>query len=329
MCTSISQTASNGTHVFARTMDWSQLQSSLLFIPRNYKWHSAFDNKKHTSQYAMIGVGHDNSSQIDVLDGVNEYGLSIQKLTFKNGSKLIVNPTNTKTSLAPFELPLYLLGCFKSIADIEGHLAEIQLMSGKNAVKSYGDPELHYAAMDPTGRTILLEPTEQPLKLEENPVGVATNVFDFKKQLERLEAYLDFKSEFSEQYSPFGTTKVSTGHFAGKKVPSSSYTPSARFIRAAYYKERTDTPQDETNAIVSTWHLLNSLSVPKSKAYQRNYSVYRAAACLESLTYYFEPYNRLGITTLKLTKKMLRWEKPHFYPVADRLSTYTVNADKI
>lgn len=327
MCTSISEVAADGSHVLARTMDWPQLLSSLLFVPRQYQWHSVFDGKKYHNRYAIIGVGHASNSQVDISDGANECGLSIQKLTFKNGSKLLTTPSTDKTSLAPFELPLYLLGRFKSVADIEQHLDEIQLMNGKKAKRPYGYPELHYAAMDLTGRVVLLEPVQQPMELIENPLGVATNVFDFKQHLERLEDYLEFKPGVLEQPLLCDSSRVSTGHFAGKKVPSSSYTPGARFARAAYFRERIDIPQNEAEAVVSSWHLLNTVSVPKSKNYQRNYSVYRSAVCLESLTYYFEPYNRLGIVTLTLTEEMLHWKETHFYPVDDHLKTTAVIED--
>ncbi|KRL05063.1 penicillin V acylase related amidase [Liquorilactobacillus oeni DSM 19972] len=310
----------DGSHVLSRTMDWHRLVAGPVFVPRNFRWQSDFDGISRTNRFAMLGTGRKRDFEIDISDGVNECGLSVQKLTFKNGAQLLDECDNDHICLAPFELPLYLLANFSSVADIETHIEEIRLLSGKNAVKDYGYPELHYVAADKTGRIVIIEPNRQPLKLQDNPLGVVTNAYDFKQQLKKLAGYLNFTPEFINQNISNDVSKISTGSFAGKKVPSSSYTPSGRFIRAAYYKERVDQPQNEEANIISSFHLLDSVSVPKSSAYQKTYSVYRSSFCLESLRYYFEPYNRISPVSLQLTRKMLDFEKPHFFIVKNELS---------
>lgn len=325
MCTSIYQIALDGSHVLGRTMDWHALGAEPVFVPRQYQWRSVFDDHSYQNRYGIIGSGGAHDAEIDISDGINEYGLSVQKLTFTNGALFDDTASDDLISLAPFELPLYLLGHFKSIAEIEAHLPEIQMMSGENAVKPYGHPELHFVASDATGRIVAIETSHRPLKVIENPLGILTNAYDFKRQLRQLDDYMTFTPAFKAGTVPLNTPRVTTGRFSGKKTPSGSYTPGSRFIRAAYYKERTDQPADEEATVISTWHLLNSVSVPKSKAYQQNYSVYRAATSTESRSYYYEPYNRLGIVKLQLTPEMLSRTKPKFYHVTDRLKTTTLN----
>lgn len=320
MCTSILQVAKNGTHMFSRTMDWHELESGPVFAPRDYEWIADFDQRTVQNKYAIIGVGRNKENAIDMSDGVNEWGLSVQKLTFRNGTNLYDEPRVDKEQLAPYEVPFYMMGNYKSVEDIVEHLDEIRLMSGKNSAIPYGYPELHYAATDPTGRIVIIEPTVQPMNVIENPIGVVTNAFNFAHQVEQLEDYMNLKPDLQKE----GETSVvqphiSTGSFAGKKVPSSAYTPTGRFIRAAYYKEKTDQPTDEKDALISSWHLLNSVTVPKLNKYQHTHSVYRSATCLESRSYYFEPYNRLGITKYQLTDEMLNWKHPHFYNIDDHL----------
>ncbi|MFC6205936.1 linear amide C-N hydrolase [Levilactobacillus tongjiangensis] len=325
MCTSILQIAKDGSHILARTMDWHALYVQPLFVPRDYQWESVYDNHVHTNKYAMIGGGGAHHHEIDVSDGVNEMGLSVQKLTFANGSNLVDKPTYGQVHLAPYEFSFYLLGHYASVADIEEHIDEIQLMSGKYAVNEIGDSELHFAVVDRTGRTVVIEPTHFPMRVRENPLGVVTNSKDFELQLERLGQYVNYTDDFEAGTLPLNATRVSTGRFSGKPVPSGSFTPGGRFVRAAYYKERADLPTDEPGAIVSAWHLLNSVTVPKSHQYRPTYSVYRAATCCESLTYYFQPYNRLGLVQLKLTPEMLTWTEPKFYKVANQLTVTPLN----
>lgn len=319
MCTSFLQLAKDGTHMFARTMDWHELESGPVFAPRNYVWAEDFDGRSVTNKYAIIGVGRGKEHAIDMSDGVNEWGLSVQKLTFRNGTYLYDEARPGTEQLAPYELPFYLMGNFKSVDDILEHLDEISLMSGKNAVVPYGYPELHYAATDLTGRCVIIEPTVQPMNVIENPLGVVTNAFNFAHQVEQLGGYVNLRTDLDIAAPSKVAAQSGTGSFAGKKVPTSAYTPTGRFIRAAYYKEKTDQPANEEEAVISSWHLLNSVTVPKLGRYQRTYSVYRSATCLESRSYYFEPYNRLGVTKYRLTEEMLDWKHPHFYDIDDHL----------
>ncbi|GEO68844.1 linear amide C-N hydrolase [Levilactobacillus acidifarinae] len=325
MCTSILQIAKDGSHILARTMDWHVMRSMPLFVPRGYQWQSLFDDQSHVTKYALIGGGGPHDHEIDVSDGVNEKGLSVQKLTFANGSQLVDTPTPGYVHLAPFEFSFYLLSRYGSIAEIEAHLPEIQLMSGRLAANSIGDSELHFAVVDRTGRTVVIEPTHFPMRIRENPLGVVTNSKDFELQLERLGQYVNYTDDFVAGTVPVNTPRVTTGRFSGKPVPSGSYTPGGRFVRAAYYKERADLPADEPAGIISAWHLLDSVTVPQSHHYRPTYSVYRAATCSESLTYYFQPYNRLDVVRLRLTREMLSWKTPKFYPIKNEFTVTDLN----
>lgn len=103
MCTSILQIAKDGVHVLSRTMDWPTLENSPLFVPRGFKWQTVFDHRNYQNKYALIGGGSMKRGRIDVSDGVNEFGLCAQKLTFANGAQLVDERHTDKIQLAPFE----------------------------------------------------------------------------------------------------------------------------------------------------------------------------------------------------------------------------------
>lgn len=325
MCTSIYQIAIDGTHVLSRTMDWPSLESSPVFLPRNFKWQSVYDHYEYHNKYAFIGGGKVTKSRSDVSDGVNEFGLCAQKLTFANGTKHSEQRDASKIQLASFEFVFWVLGNVKSVDDLEQHLNEIELMADTFSDLKYGNPELHFAFTDVTGRTIIVEPTQMPMKIIDNPLGIVTNVPNFDRQIERLGDYVNFTDDFNNGVVPLNTPKVTTGNLSGKSIPPGSYSPGARFIRAAYFKERADQPQDETQAIVSSWHLLDSVSVPKNSEHQLTYSVYRAATVAESKTYYFQSYHREGIVKLQLRPEMLNLTEPQVYEVKDELAVKNLN----
>lgn len=320
MCTSIYQVTHDHTHLLARTMDWPVLAVSPLFVPRRFRWMTAFDHRVYENRYAMIGGGSLSASRIDVSDGVNEHGLMAQKLTFDNGAHYQDERRADKVQLAAYEFIFWILGNFRSVQDLIDHLDEVKLMSEKNSDTKYGNPELHFALADRTGRVVVIEPRQTPLEVIDNPLGVVTNSPDFGRQLAQMERYVEFTPEFKDGRVPLNTPRVTTGRLSGKTNPPGYYSPSARFVRAAYLKERSDVPADEVAGLVSEWHLLDSVTVPQNRCHQKTYSVYRAVTVAESRSYYFQSYHRGDITKLQLTDDMLEWTKPKVYHVPDRLT---------
>lgn len=324
MCTSIYQVTHDHTHLLARTMDWPVLAVSPLFVPRRFRWMTAFDHRVYENRYAMIGGGSLSASRIDVSDGVNEHGLMAQKLTFDNGAHYQDERRADKVQLAAYEFIFWVLGNFRSVQDLIDRLDEVELMSEKNSDTKYGNPELHFALADRTGRVVVIEPRQTPLEVIDNPLGVVTNSPDFGRQLAQMERYVEFTLEFKDGRVPLNTPRVTTGRLSGKTNPPGYYSPSARFVRAAYLKERSDVPADEVAGLVSEWHLLDSVTVPQNRRHQKTYSVYRAVTVAESRSYYFQSYHRGDITKLQLTDDMLEWTKPKVYHVPDRLTVREV-----
>ena len=317
MCTSIHVIAKDGHHVLGRTMDWDDLLVAPIFVPRHYRWASVFDHRVYENPCAIIGGGSITSQRTDVSDGINEFGLMAQKLTFKNGARLVDDRHQDKVQLAAFELIFYLLGHFKSVADVAAHLDQIELMSDINADVPFGYSEQHFVLSDPTGRCVVIEPSEYPLRLIENPLGIMTNMPKFDHQLERLKDYLDFTADFLDGTVALNTFHVTTGKLSGKKTPPGAYTPKGRYVRAAYLKELADQPTNKDEALATTWHLLDSVTVPKSKDHRPTYSVYRSATVAEDRTYYFQAYHQAQVTALKLTDELLACREPMAFSSAD------------
>ncbi|WP_390406037.1 linear amide C-N hydrolase [Lacticaseibacillus jixiensis] len=325
MCTSIHLIAQDFTHVLARTMDWPTLAVQPLYVPRDYAWQSPFDHHEYRTRYALIGGGSMQPGRIDVSDGVNEYGLCVQKLTFANGAKLNVQRRADRIQLAPFELSFWLLSNCRNLQDVAARLPELELMADEQSDTKYGYPELHFAISDTTGACAVLEPTASPLRLRMNPLGVVTNSPDFDEQLRRMHDYVEFTPEFLAGTVGPNVARVTTGNLSGKKVPSGSYTPGARFIRAAYLKERSDQAADETAALTLAWHLLDAVTVVKQSRHQPTYSVYRAAACANSRKYYYQSYQQAQASVLTLDDDLLAQTVPQVFATPDEFHAQTLN----
>lgn len=317
MCTSVSVISEDGTHVMGRTMDWYDLYVKPMYIPREYQWKSAFDNKKYTNKYAIVGGGFQDNNYIDLSDGVNECGLMAQKLTFSNGAQLVDDKHDDKIQLEAYEFVTYILGNFSSVTEVEENIEKIELMSNVINNTKHGGSELHFSLSDESGRNIVVEPSQHPMRIIDNPLGVVTNMPKFERQLAKLENYMEFTDEFKENSIKYGKFHVTTGKLGGKKTPPGSYSPSQRFIRASYLKELVDKPKTRDEAVSLAFGILDTVSIPKSKAHRPTYTVYRAVTVSEDRTYYYQANGQATVSGIKLDEELMQNTEPIVFNVSN------------
>lgn len=317
MCTSVSVISEDGTHVMGRTMDWYDLYVKPMYIPREYQWKSAFDNKKYTNKYAIVGGGFQDNNYIDLSDGVNECGLMAQKLTFSNGAQLVDDKHDDKIQLEAYEFVTYILGNFSSVTEVEEDIEKIELMSNVINNTKHGGSELHFSLSDESGRNIVVEPSQHPMRIIDNPLGVVTNMPKFERQLAKLENYMEFTDEFKENSIKYGKFHVTTGKLGGKKTPPGSYSPSQRFIRASYLKELVDKPKTRDEAASLAFGILDTVSIPKSKAHRPTYTVYRAVTVSEDRTYYYQANGQATVSGIKLDEELMQNTEPIVFNVSN------------
>lgn len=317
MCTSVSVISEDGTHVMGRTMDWYDLYVKPMYIPREYQWKSAFDNKKYTNKYAIVGGGFQDNNYIDLSDGVNECGLMAQKLTFSNGAQLVDDKHDDKIQLEAYEFVTYILGNFSSVTEVEENIEKIELMSNVINNTKHGGSELHFSLSDESGRNIIVEPSQHPMRIIDNPLGVVTNMPKFERQLAKLENYMEFTDEFKENSIKYGKFHVTTGKLGGKKTPPGSYSPSQRFIRASYLKELVDKPKTRDEAASLAFGILDTVSIPKSKAHRPTYTVYRAVTVSEDRTYYYQANGQATVSGIKLDEELMQNTEPIVFNVSN------------
>lgn len=317
MCTSVSVISEDGTHVMGRTMDWYDLYVKTMYVPRGYRWKSAFDNKKYTNKYAIVGGGFQDNNYIDLSDGVNECGLMAQKLTFSNGAQLVDDKHDDKIQLEAYEFVTYILGNFSSVTEVEENIEKIELMSNVINNTKHGGSELHFSLSDESGRNIVVEPSQHPMRIIDNPLGVVTNMPKFERQLAKLENYMEFTDEFKENSIKYGKFHVTTGKLGGKKTPPGSYSPSQRFIRASYLKELVDKPKTRDEAVSLAFGILDTVSIPKSKAHRPTYTVYRAVTVSEDRTYYYQANGQATVSGIKLDEELIQNTEPIVFNVSN------------
>lgn len=295
MCTSLIMHASDGSTLFARTMDWHPFGATALTLPQQYQWHSIVNPQRALiNPYQVLGVGYNIPNlHADIADGINECGLAVQKLTFNQPNSISTftpQPQQHKIQLAPFEVVTWLLGNCQSIADVITQLPKIQLIPDLNQKHAIFGQTLHYAITDSTGQFINLIPQNEQLIVIDNPIGVVTNAPNLNKEIAKLDQFLDLT------VPPAHLNAIAGDDFNGKKTMPGGFTPSARFIRTTILKEHAIVPANEQDNLIETWHILNSVTVPKSRQRSDTYTLYRSAVDLKSHRLYFQPYDAVGIS---------------------------------
>ncbi len=293
MCTSIKMQAKDGSLIFARTMDWHPFNPQVLTIPKKYQWVSTTDTSKILiNKFKVMGVGHDIPNiHVDISDGINEHGLAVQKLTsnqqFNNDKNIF---KNDRIYLAPFEVVTWILGNCTSVNDVIDKIKNIQVIPDIDKDHAILGQNLHYALTDPTGKLINLETIGAQLRVVKNPIGVVTNSPNLQREIAKLDQFLDFSKPATH------LNAIASDDFNGKHTMPGGFNPSARFIRATILKEHAITPENRDENIIETWHILDSVNVPKSHNRSDTYTIYQSAVDLTSHRLYFQKYDDLSIS---------------------------------
>ena len=307
MCTSIFTKTEDNKHFLARTMDFSfPLEGNPVFLPRDYSWHVF--GKEMTNKYAMLGTGRGIAGNYIFTDGINEHGLAMAELYLPEEAVYDKDEVEGMDNLAPWEFLNWVLGNYKSIDDLEKDLKNIRLIDAKIPIMNKSIP-LHYIFADVTGRVVVIEPSGGELKFKENPVGVMTNTPNLEWHTQNLRNYLHVQpKQFSpKKYGEFNATPFSQG--TGTTGLPGGFTPSNRFVRAAFFKEYINKAKNEEEGITNIWQILSTVRIPKGVVIEdsegEDYTEYLAGICLESRSFYFTPYENNRITKVRLTDELI------------------------
>jgi choloylglycine hydrolase len=273
-CTALMITDKSGKVYSAKTMEYStNIPSQFTYIPAGTKMVSITpagkDGLTFNTQYPIIGVASSfipvaNAKQAMVIEAVNNQGLSLStnELTGSTSPK-IANPVDSKT-LAVNDLASYLLGNFKTVAEVKQALQSGSVQVWLPKVPFAGNVELpdHYVLFDKTGAGIVIEYTDGLQNVYDNPVGVATNGPDFPWHLKNLNNYA-FLTNLDKNTGKFNKLNVvapdSGSALAG--LPSIQIS-AGRFVKAAFYTNyvrKASTPED---AVVTLAHIMNNFDRP-------------------------------------------------------------------
>jgi penicillin V acylase-like amidase (Ntn superfamily) len=209
-----------------------------------------------------------------MVESTNDQGLSLNTNEMPGSQSPTGAGSDAAKALAATDLAVYLLGNFKTVAEVKEALQGGAVSVWLPKVPLVGNIELpmHYILFDKTGAGIVIEFLDGKQNIYDNPVGVVTNAPDFPWHLKNLNNYAQL-TNIDKNTGQFGSLKVgapdSGNALAG--VPSSQIS-AGRFVKAAFYTQfvrKADSPRD---AVITLAHILNNFDRPYDLSIDTGYS---------------------------------------------------------
>lgn len=311
MCTALTLQSKQGETIFGRNMDFSyDIEPHLYIVPSGYQWRNSFNGSRITNRYRFIGIGQQIDSLLGFFDGVNEMGFAAAALYFAGYANYGSTPgADQNNAIASFDFLHYILGNCANVEELKRVVKQIRIVGVEDPVTKTVAP-LHWIAVDRSGNCVVVEQTDRGMEVFHNPVGVLANSPDFTWHLTNLRNYME-ASPYQEEEVFWGNYRLTPfGQAGGTQVLPGGYTSPERFVRTSYLKSFIPVPETANQAVVSCFHIMESVMVPKGAVItnrnEYDYTRYTAFINTATCEYFFKTYDNIQVGTAGLFEN----EKP-------------------
>ncbi len=235
-CTTLSIRSDSGAVVNIMNMEFPEnLDYTLNHIPAGIRFQGDdFDGMPQaswTSVRQVIGTGGKSDPQA-IGAGINDAGLFVTALFLEEGTRYqALDEADFGKFIAPPLLPTYLLTQFETVEQVKQALASIKVAAVPAAGFYNVVPTYHWMVTDAARNSLTIEYTEGQLKIYDNPYNTLTNAPTFDFHLNNMRNY-PFVS--NQGLPPADSDADSTGVGFGTLGLPGDYTPTGRFVRAAF-----------------------------------------------------------------------------------------------
>ena len=321
-CTGISLSATDGTVVYARTLEFAtNLESDAIVVPRGYERAGATpdgkDGLKWTVKYAAVGAN--GMGQPYLFDGLNEKGLS-GGLFYFPGTAVYppYDAAQANRTLAAWQLNSWILENFATVEEVKANLDKIVVPS--EVFKPMGIVlPVHFVVHDASGKCIVIEPTGGRLKVYDNPLGTITNAPEFDWHITNLRNYVNLAATDGGPARLGPVTLQPLGQGSGMLGLPGDFTPPSRFVRAAFFSKSEYRTATGRETVLQAFHILNNFDIPLGSVRDSDkdahgnppadYTQWTAASDLVAKCYYFKTYENNRIRMIPLMKMELDAEE--------------------
>lgn len=237
MCTAANYITERGVF-FGRNYDYEiSFHENIYVTPRNFplafRYVQHLDDDQLNNHQAMIGVATGIIRDYPLYyDAANESGLCMAGLNFANNA--VYNDYCDKlVNIAPFELIPYVLTNAENVKEAKKVLSDVNIIDVDYSSNLPNSP-LHWMISDVDGKSIVVEPLKNKLKIYKNDIGVLTNNPPFDYQKNELNKYMGLSVK--NPSNDFGIELNEYSRGMGAYGLPGDYSSTSRFIKASFVR---------------------------------------------------------------------------------------------
>ncbi|MFD1124843.1 linear amide C-N hydrolase [Lentilactobacillus raoultii] len=301
MCTSLTLQTDNQHVLLARTMDFPVQATWKPTLINQANYETALSGKRPI-KYPYIGGGrNEGHHQILVADGVNTQGLSCAELMFPLKAHYLDQPVTNKLNLTPQDFLPWVLGEHASLEAVKADLDHIALI-GQNWLAGNEVFAFHWILTDPSGHTLLIEPTINGLEVITDSIGVLTNSPIYPEHLAR------FAKELGTDEAVSDLTQASQELIMTQNLPQATNTPTTRFLVTAVNKLGAQASHNQFEARNRLFNDLQAVAIPYTPSMDQhpnyNYTHYISVLDTTDQTYYFRYHDTNQVFSYSLKDEL-------------------------
>jgi choloylglycine hydrolase len=324
-CTGIILKSQDGATVPGRTMEFSfDIKSKMLVVPAGTEITTLALNEKMEGFTFKAKYGFAGANGLDmpiVFDGLNEAGLYFGAFYFAGNAVFgEANQSNKGKAVSSDEMGNWMLGQFSTVKEVVAALSKIEVV-GTYIKEIDGFAPFHYAVSDATGASVVIQYSNEGLKVHENTVNAVTNTPTYDWHLTNLRNYIGL-TPYNKESIEVGSLKLQPfGEGTGMVgLPGDMSSPS-RFVRAAAFANTSLPSATGKDAVFKAFHILNAFDIPKGAIRNpkhdglADYTIWTSVADTKNKVYYYKTYETQAVESLDVRKAVAGLKAPKVIPM--------------
>ncbi len=313
-CTGIRLVAKDGGVIAARSLEFGlDLHSEVMVVPAGTALTGTLpDGGKGISYKTKYGFVGANAEGMPVIaDGMNDQGLYVGLFYFPGyASYTEATKDNAARAMAPHEYANWLLGNFATVEEVKANFNKVVLLPVVFEAIEQVMP-VHFVVHDRSGKSVVIEPLNQSLKIYDNPLGVVTISPTFDWHMTNLRNYVNLTATNVPPLDLGAIKLAEFGQGSGLRGIPGDFTPPSRFVRAVAVSQSAIRSDTAPQAVLQAFHILNNFDIPYGAVREvdngqmhAEATVWTSAADLKNLRWYFKTYDDQSIRSVDLAKAL-------------------------
>ncbi len=195
MCTALNYVS--GSHYFGRNLDWTiGFGEGIVITPSNYPLILR-NGEAINKHFSIVGMGIVRDNYPLYFDCVNDKGLCVAGLNFPDNA-VYNEPVMGMYNITQFEFMPWILSQCEDVNNAMELLSNTNFINTSFSVDLPATP-MHWIISD-KNKSIVIEPTNEGLKLYDNPTDVLTNSPEFSEHMQNLTKEIPYSTSSESRF---------------------------------------------------------------------------------------------------------------------------------